>query len=552
MKRGDRTLGKRRANWGLGLVLLLTVTLLGSAASPRSIQLSNNEQDVILFGADGKRPAFFGDSFGYHLAVGDFDGDGISDLLVGAGTAESQRNNRGSGVGEVYLFFGRTDWPEVLDACMQANCANPGSKVQGSGSPDVIIFGKELGIGYPDMLGESVWSGDIDGDGLDDIIAPASLADGPRNGRRDAGEVYVIFGRPRGEWPSYIDTLQDEHDITIFGADPDDYLYGGNAGDVDGDGISDLILRSGAADGPQNSRVDSGEVYVFFGRSRGQWEEVYDIKGEAGPKPEVFIFGVDSEDSLGWEMATADVDGDGIPDMIIAASGGDGPDGERQDAGEVYILFGRARPDWGSGPIDLSLAPSSLTKVAVIYGACANDSSKFGLRVSAADVDEDSLGDFLLGFDQANMKGRLFFGRGPWPSTIDLLHTDADINFEWPPGGTYAMMLSGDIDGDEKVDFVGSEPGVVGVFFYFKHQAQYPPAPPMPGGGTQVNLASSFVPPDITIYEADPGDGLADAIVSGDINGDGYDDLIISARKADGPNNRREDVGEAYVIFGSQ
>ena len=559
MERNTSRPSMRAAMFGIGLLLLLAMAAPALAAQSRLpiyIDLYLGDQDVTFYGADGWQKNFYGDAFGYDLAVGDFDGDGISDILVGAGTSESLSNSRGAGVGEAYLFFGRTSWPELFDACTADNCEAATPRLQGSEVPDVIIFGRELGIGYPDMLGETVWTGDIDGDGFDDIIAPAALGDGPENARRDSGEVYVLFGRPRNEWPDRIDLLQDEQDIVVFGADPDDFLYAADAADIDGDGVDDLLLRSGEADGAQDLRAGSGEVYILFGRSRSLWNAVYDVKGVAGPPPDIFILGADAGDCLGSGMGAADVNGDGIEDLILAASGGDGPDEDRPDAGEVYILPGRDRSSWPPTAIDLDLATSATSETTVIYGSDANACSKFGLRVTTADVNADNLSDLLLAFDQgySDRYGEFFFGRKTWPSTIDLGTELPDISFGWPV--PIDLMLCGDINGDGKVDLIGNEfgSGLVRVFCYWKHEEEYPPAPPPPGGlnpdYVSVWLASGYVPEDIVVNEAIFGDGLATAVACADVDGDGHDDLVISARVADVPDGSRIDMGAVYVILG--
>ncbi|MFQ5474101.1 MAG: FG-GAP repeat protein, partial [Dehalococcoidia bacterium] len=111
-------------------------------------------------------------------------------------------------------------------------------------------------------LGFSVATGDLDGDGIDDILAGAPLADGCNNGSADAGDVYVISGRDTV--PESI-ALDNAGDLTYFGGGAGDVAgFSVTAADFDGDGRKDLVIGALQADGPDDSRPDAGEVYVIL------------------------------------------------------------------------------------------------------------------------------------------------------------------------------------------------------------------------------------------------------------------------------------------------
>ena len=116
-----------------------------------------------------------------------------------------------------------------------------------------------------DLSGDSVSSaGDVNGDGLDDLIIGARRAD--PNGRNYAGASYVVFGTDRG-FPQTIDLATDA-DVIIEGAATNDYAGHSvsGAGDVNGDGIDDILI--GADYASPNGRTYAGASYVVFGASR--------------------------------------------------------------------------------------------------------------------------------------------------------------------------------------------------------------------------------------------------------------------------------------------
>ena len=169
-------------------------------------------------------------------------------------------------------------------------------------------------------------AGDINGDGIDDIIIGVDTsAYGPRRvtdpNRRNAGESYVIFGSENGFAKNLRpEALNGRNGFVLKGVDASDYSGRSvsGAGDVNGDGIDDLII--GAANGDALGQKYAGESYVVFG-SRARFQknfELADLNGRNGftiDGANVFTYSGSSVSRAG------DVNGDGLDDVILKAAG---------------------------------------------------------------------------------------------------------------------------------------------------------------------------------------------------------------------------------------
>jgi len=418
--------------------------ILGSSDLGGTVDISKNHQDFTVIGAAP------GDNLGFVVASGDVNGDGIDDILVGARFA-SDPETALTNAGEAYVIFGSPDLSGTVDTAL--------------GEQDFTVQGAKGG----DFLGYALAAGDVSGDGVDDIIVAAPGADGPDNARSGAGEAYVVLGSP--ELTGTIDVGQDQQNLTILGAVADDFLANFAAsGDVNGDGIDDILLGTHMADGPEGQRADGGVAYVIFGAS--ELEGTIDLASGEGFLP---IWGADASDWLGFVLTAADVDGDGVDDLLISARNADGLDNSRNNAGEVYVIFGSAEL-----PSKIDIAEQ--TQDVTIIGSDPN--YLFGHSLASGDVNGDGLADGLVGAPAANSREKagqilVFLSSAQWPATVDAA--------------------------------LGQQ--------------------------------------EMAILGAEPDDELGFSVVSGDVNGDGRDDSIGGARLADGPDNARPDAGEAYVIL---
>ena len=485
-----------------------------------TLDLATTAADLMIFGSDADD--YLADRFS--LAHGDFNADGIDDLLVGAPKADGPDNAR-SNAGEAYVIFGFSDIRGTVDMA--------------EGQQDFTVIGANEG----DNLGFVVTSGDVNGDGIDDILVGARFASGPAADRNNVGKVYVILGSP--DLSGTVDTALDEQDFTVVGAEKDDYLgYALAAGDVNGDDVDDIIVGAPGADGPEGKRVDAGKIYVVFGSPN--LSGTVDV---AQNQQDFTIIGAKATDFLPNFAASGDVNDDGIDDILVGTQFGDGPDGQRADTGVAYVIFGS--PELKS-TLDLATGEGFLT----IWGADASD--WLGFVLTAADVNGDKVDDILIGARNADGPGNsrnncgevyILFGTEDLPSTVDIADGQHDVTLIGSaPNSLFGHSLAtGDVNGDDIADVLMGGPVAVansrqgaGQILVFLSPGQWP-----------ATVDAALGQHQLTILGAEAEDELGFSLASGDINGDGIDDMIGGALLADGPDNARPDAGEVYVIFGA-
>ncbi len=424
-------------------------------------------------------------------------------------------------------------------ACPKSDQEDTGTDTQETGTPGPVFVGwGDTTVSLEDadytFLGEVVEEkagfdvtgvGDVDGDGLDDLLVTADTSGA--NGM-DSGQAYLLLAAGLGA-PG-ISSLGSA-DYVFAGESEMDLLGHSSAqmGDLDGDGRGDFLITAyvDAVEGQ-----DVGSAYLVLGADLGEAGSFaldaasYKLVGEA------------DFDRMGHGAACAgDVDGDGLPDLLLGAYGNN--EGGGADAGKAYLLL-------GSG-----LAPGSGSVVDADYAFLGeNPGDKAGVDVSAAgDVDGDGRSDLLISA-KWNSDGGLRAGKAYLWLAGSLVSgsrslAEADYQFVGVEADDICCIGSyaGDVDGDGRGDFLlGAQvdelkddgPGRAHLFLGATLEA---------GGSRPLTSA------DLVLYGEENGDAAGISVASaGDMDRDGRDDLFVGAFRHDSMGED-QGGGAAYLLL---
>jgi uncharacterized repeat protein (TIGR01451 family) len=459
-------------------------------------------------------------------SIGDFNGDGLDDLIIGAFGADPNNINA---AGESYVLYGsKAGFPANITP---ANL---------NGNNGFIING----IDANGFSGGAVSSaGDINGDGLDDIAIGAFGA--TANGKNNAGKTYIVFGS-KTPFPVRfnLSDLNGNNGFVLNGVNEFDYLglSLGKLGDLNGDSLDDLLVN---APGPLNS--SAGKNYIIYGR-KGSFPaslNASDINGTNG-----FVINETDGNSGSSVSGIGDINGDGMADLIV---GTDGANPDNNIPGKSYVVFGSRT---GFSPV-LNRAELNGKNGFVIEGIEINTSTVVS---GAGDINGDGADDLIVGISQANANNNIaagktyiiFGSKTEFPAVLNLSQINGNNGFilngiEPDERSGISVSAIGDINGDGFDDLtigasgasVGSNNAAGRTYILF---------------GTNKGFAANINYAELNgnngfFLNGVAADDLSGTSVSGagDLNGDGLDDVIIGS-----PGSLFNNApGKSFVVFGN-
>lgn len=498
--------------FGIALLGLLAGSM--SLAAPLLPDTNLSEADASFLGEN------WHDRSGYSVAgAGDVDGDGYDDFVIGAPAYDEEGGTR---AGQSYLILGQDSGWTRDTSLSQANASFRG-ETEGD-QPGCSVSG----------------AGDVNGDGYHDFLIGSRGGDASAT-VTDAGKAYLILGRPTVSWTMDMSLTLDA-DVSFLGENGNDQAGHSVAGieDVDGDGHDDFLIGAPFHNATA-SVTNTGKTYLVLGGPSIGERTSMSLTTDASAS----FVGEAEHDRSGYSLAGAgDVNGDGYADFLIGAPYYDAS-ATVTNTGKTYLILGRPVADWAMD-FDLSNADASF------LGENAGDLAGYSVD-GAGDVNGDGYDDFLIGApinkEGASGAGQtyLILGRGTADWGMDFALSNADASFRGEATSDRSgssVSGAGDVNSDGYDDFVigawgSSEPSdLAGQAYVILGRAAA-------DWGMDFDLSNADAS-----YWGENQDDYAGFSVSGggDVNADGYDDLLVGAW-----NNPKSgsQAGQTYLVMGN-
>ena len=427
-------------------------------------------------------------------SAGDVNGDGYADVIVGAPYFSAGQ----SGEGAAFVFLG------------SASGIPSGNQTSAAAQLESNQVGANFGIGV-------AGAGDVNGDGYADVIVGAQYYD---NGHIDEGAAFVFLGSASGIASGNPTTAW----VQLVSNQENGYLGSSvaGAGDVNGDGYADVIVGAPLY---ANGQAFEGAAFVYLGAAKGIVSSNPATPGVAQLESN------QASASFGWSVAGAgDVNRDGYADVIIGAPD---YDAGQTDEGAAFVFLGSASGIASSNPATPGVAQLESNQAGAHLGYSV---------AGAGDVNGDGYADVIVGAYNYNSApsayGSVFVFLGG-PSGIGSGNpATAATEIDGYQGFGYSVASAGDVNGDGYADVIVGAPGAGtggGAFVYHGSPSG------VPSGGYLIEAASQF-------WTDQAGAGLGTSVAgAGDVNGDGYADVIVGAN---GYDAGQTDEGAAFVFLG--
>ncbi|HVN39423.1 MAG TPA: integrin alpha [Myxococcota bacterium] len=439
-------------------------------------------------------------SFGYSVAsAGDVNGDGYADVIVGAPGYDAGQTDEGA----AFVFLGSAS------GIASGNPATAATQLESNQAS--AFFGSSV-----------AGAGDVNGDGYADVIVGASHYD---NGQLDEGAAFVFLGSASGIASGNPATAATQLESNQASAFLGQSVAG--AGDVNGDGYADVIVGAYRFDAGE---TDEGAAFVFLGSA----------SGVASGNPSTAAAELQSNQAnaqMGYSVAGAgDVNGDGYADVIVGAPTFDA--GET-DEGAAFVFLGSASGIASGNPTTAAAELQSNQAGAQLGGSVAG----------AGDVNGDGYADVIAGaqFYSAGQtgEGAAFVYLGGASGIVDGNPTTASAQLESNQAGAqlgWSVAGAGDVNGDGYADVI------VGAQYYDAGETDEGAAFVFLGSASGIaNGNPATASAVLQSNQANSGFGSSVA-GAGDVNGDGYADVIVGAPAYDAGET---DEGAAFVFLGS-